>query len=112
MNKMRIKKGDTVELISGRDRNQRLENKKTIRGTVIEANPSKQTVLVEGLNQVTCHTKPRRQGETGGIVTKDAAIRVCKVALVCKACDKTTRISYKIEGDKKTRVCKHCNKEV
>ena len=104
MSKLRIKKGDTVQVISGREKGKK--------GTVTVANPTKQTVLIEGVNFVKCHTKPRRQGEVGGIIEKEAAVRVCKVMLYCNACNKTTRIAYKMDGDKKVRICKHCNKEV
>lgn len=104
MNNLRIKKGDTVLVLSGREKGKK--------GTVVFVNPAKETVTVEGVNMVKCHTKPKRQGEVGGIIEKEAAIRVNKVQLFCKACNKGTRISYIVDGDKKTRVCKHCNKEV
>ena len=110
MSKLRLKKGDTVLVISGKGKGKR--------GTIVLSNPEKSTVTLDGgtyddgINQATCHTKPKRQGEVGGIVKKELAIRSCKVMLVCKACDKATRIGYKIDGENKVRVCKHCNKEV
>ena len=69
-------------------------------------------VVVEGINMVTCHVKPRRQGEQGGIVKREAAIAACKVQVVCPKCSKGTRVAHKIEGDKKVRVCKHCGAEL
>ena len=57
---------------------------------------------------VTSHTKPRRQGEQGGIVRREAALYASKVQVVCPKCGKGTRVAHKIEDGKKTRVCKHC----
>ena len=53
-----------------------------------------------------------REGETGGIVKKETPIRTCKVALYCEKCGKGVRVGYKVDGDKKTRVCKKCGKEI
>ena len=97
---MKVKKGDTVVILSGKDKGKQGK----IMGTV----PKEAKVVVEGLNMVTCHVKPRRQGESGGIVTREAALRVCKVQVVCPKCGKPTRVGMKLEDDKKTRVCKHC----
>ena len=69
-------------------------------------------MVAEGINMVTCHVKPRRQGEEGGIVKREAAIAACKVQVVCPKCNKGTRVAHKIEGDKKIRVCKHCGAEL
>ena len=74
--------------------------------------PSEAKVVVEGVNLVTCHTKPRRQGEEGGIVRREAALYASKVQVVCPKCSKPTRVAHKIEGGKKTRVCKHCGAEL
>ncbi|MFI3228173.1 MAG: 50S ribosomal protein L24 [Clostridia bacterium] len=104
MSKLRIKKGDTVQVISGRS--------KGAKGTVIVVNPAKDTVIIEGVNMVKCHTKPRRQGETGGIIEKEAAIRACKVALVCKETGKPTRVGFKVEDGKKIRISKKSGKEI
>ena len=77
-------------------------------GKVQSTVPSESKVVVEGVNMVTCHTKPRRQGEEGGIVRREAALYASKVQVVCPKCGKGTRVAHKIEGGKKTRVCKHC----
>ena len=74
--------------------------------------PKIDKVVVEGINMATCHVKPRRQGEEGGIVKREAAIASCKVQVVCPKCSKGTRISYKITDGKKVRVCKHCGAEL
>ena len=104
MANMKIKKGDTVVVLSGKDKGKQ--------GKVQVVIPSDRKVVVEGVNIVTCHTKPRRQGETGGIVKREAAIYASKVQVVCPKCSKGTRIAHKIEGGKKTRVCKHCGAEL
>ena len=74
--------------------------------------PKIDKVVVEGINKVTCHIKPRRQGEEGGIVKREAAIAACKVQVVCPKCKKATRVAHKVEDGKKTRVCKHCGAEL
>ncbi len=97
---MNVKKGDTVVVLSGKDKGKQGK----VQGTV----PSEAKVVVEGVNMVTCHTKPRRQGEEGGIVRREAALYASKVQVVCPKCGKGTRVAHKIEDGKKIRVCKHC----
>ena len=104
MNSLKIKKNDTVVILSGKDKGKQ--------GKVLGTIPSEAKVVVEGINMVTCHIKPRRQGEEGGIVKREAAIYASKVQVVCPKCKKGTRVAHKIEGDKKTRVCKHCGAEL
>ena len=101
---MNVKKGDTVVVLSGKDRGKQ--------GKVLGTVPADGKVVVEGINMVTCHVKPRKQGETGGIVKREAAIAACKVQVVCPKCSKATRVAHKIEIGKKTRVCKHCCAEL
>ena len=101
---MNIKKNDTVIVLSGKD--------KGVKGKVLEARPAKDMVIVEKVNVATCHTKPRKQGETGGIVKRETPIRACKVALYCEKCEKGVRVGYKMDGDKKIRVCKKCGAEI
>ena len=100
MIKMNIKKDDVVVVLSGKDKGKQ--------GKVQTVIPADRKVIVEGVNIVTCHTKPRRQGETGGIVKREAAIYASKVQVVCPKCSKGTRVAFKIEDGKKSRVCKHC----
>ena len=101
---MNVKKGDTVVVLSGKDRGKQ--------GKVLGTVPADGKVVVEGINMVTCHVKPRKQGEHGGIVKREAALAACKVQVVCPKCSKATRVSYKIENGKKTRVCKKCGAEL
>ena len=104
MNHLKIKKNDTVVILSGKDKGKQ--------GKVLGTVPSEAKVVVEGINMVTCHVKPRKQGETGGIVQREAAMYASKVQVVCPKCNKGTRIAHKIENGKKSRVCKHCGAEL
>ena len=101
---MNVKKGDTVVVLSGKDRGKQ--------GKVLGTVPADGKVVVEGINMVTCHVKPRKQGEQGGIVKREAALAACKVQVVCPKCSKATRVAHKVENGKKTRVCKKCGAEI
>ena len=104
MNSLKIKKNDTVVILSGKDRGKQ--------GKVLGTVPGSLKVVVEGINMVTCHVKPRKQGETGGIVQREAAMYASKVQVVCPKCGKGTRVAHKIADGKKSRVCKHCGAEL
>ena len=105
MNKVHVKTGDTVVVLSGKDKGKQ--------GKVLQVSPKEGKVIVEGLNIATKHVKPRRQGEQGGIVEAEAAMYASKVQLVCPKCGKATRIGHKIlEDGSKVRVCKSCNEEI
>lgn len=104
MNSMSIKKGDTVIVLSGKDKGKK--------GTVLTVMPEDKKVIVEKVNVVKRHTKPRQQGEQGGIVSKEAPIYACKVMRVCPKCGKPTRPASKVTGDKRVRVCKKCGAEI
>ena len=105
MNNLHVKTGDNVMIISGKDKG------KT--GKVLQTSPKEGKVIVEGLNMVTKHVKPRRQGEQGGIVKAEGAIYACKVQRVCPKCNKPTRPAHKLLADgKKVRVCKKCGAEI
>ena len=105
MNKMSIKKDDLVVVLSGKDAGKQ--------GKVLATQPSSNKVIVEGVNVVSRHTKPRRQGEQGGIIKKEAPIYACKVQRVCPKCNKPTRPAHKLLADgKKVRICKKCGAEI
>ena len=74
MNKMSIKKDDLVVVLSGKDKGKQ--------GKILSVLPKESKVIVEGINMVTCHVKPRKQGEEGGIMKREAAIAACKVQVV------------------------------
>ena len=104
MNKLHIKTGDTVVVLSGDD--------KGVKGEVIAVSPDEGKVIVKGANMIHKHVKPRRQGETGGIVDAEGAIYACKVALYCPKCDKAVRTHDKIVDGKKVRVFSKCGAEI
>ncbi len=97
---MKIKKGDTVEVLSGNDKG------KT--GEVLEIIPKTSRVIVKGINIRKKHIKPKKQGEEGGIIPVECSIHSSKVNVVCSKCNKATRIAMKKEGKEKIRVCKKC----
>ncbi len=102
--KVHVKTGDTVVVLSGKSKG------KT--GKVLQVSPKEGKVIVEKVNMVSKHVKPRKMGETGGIVQAEGAMYASKVQLVCPHCNKPTRIAHKIdENNKKQRICKKC-KEV
>ena len=104
MNSLKIKKNDTVVILSGKDKGKK--------GKVLGTVPSEAKVVVEGINMVPCHIKPRKQGEEGGIVKREAAIYASKVQVVCPKCGKGTRVAHKFVDGKKVRVCKKCGAEL
>ena len=104
MAKMHVKKGDKVVVLSGKDKGKQ--------GKVLEVMPKERKVVVEKINMVSRHTRPRKQGEEGGIIQKEAPLYACKVMRVCPKCDKPTRAASKIVDGKKVRVCKHCGAEI
>ena len=105
MNSLHIKKGDTVIVLSGKDKGKK--------GKVQVAMPKDGKVIVEGVNMATKHTKPKKQGESGGIIKQETPIRACKIMNVCPKCNKPTRPAYKTAADgAKLRVCKHCGETI
>ena len=91
VNKLHVKKGDTVIVLSGKDKGKK--------GKVLEVSPKERKVIVENVNMVTKHVKPRKMGDQGGIVKAEGAMYACKVMLVCPKCGKPTRIAHKILND-------------
>ena len=108
MSKMHVKTGDTVILLTGKYEFKKNKNGEPITGKVLEVSPKEGKVIVEGFNTVTKHVKPRRQGETGGIIDAESAMYASKVALYCPKCDKGVRTHNVVEGDNKIRVCAKC----
>ena len=103
---MHIKTGDTVIVLSGDD--------KGVKGKVIATSPKEGKVIVEKVNMIHKHVKPRRQGEAGGIIDAEGAIYASKVALYCSSskCERGVRAKTKIVDGKKIRVCARCGKEL
>ena len=96
MSTMKIKKGDLVKVIAGRDKDKE--------GKVLAVNHGKNTVIVEGVNMITKHTKPSAANQNGGIVKQEGPIDASNVMYIHKG--KATRVGFKMDGDKKVRVAK------
>jgi large subunit ribosomal protein L24 len=101
---MKIKTGDTVLIISGKDRG------KT--GKVIEVFPKDQRIMAEGINVVKKHVKPKRSGEKGQKVEVPRPFNVSNVKLICPKCKTATRIGARIIEKKKYRTCKKCGQQI
>ena len=102
MSTFKIKKGDTVKVIAGKDKDKE--------GKVISVNPKKGAVLVEGVNMVTKLTKPSMANQQGGIVEKEAWLDASNVMVMHEG--KATRVGFKMEGDKKVRFAKTTGKVI
>lgn len=104
-NKVHVKTGDTVIIISGKERGKK--------GKVLAVSPKEGKVIIEGRNMVSKHVKPRKMGEQGGIVKAEGAIYACKVQIVCPRCGKPTRVAHKIyEDGTKERICAKCGESL
>jgi large subunit ribosomal protein L24 len=102
---MRIRKDDRVQVLSGKNRGKQ--------GTVMRADPTRGTVIVDGANMSKRHTKPRGQTMQGGIIDKDMPLPVSAVAILCRSCDRPTRIGVKVdETGRKQRVCRRCGSDL
>lgn len=98
--KFKIRKDDTVEVIAGKDKGKR--------GTVVRILTKKDAVIVSGVNIVKKAMKKRSQQDQGGIVEVEAPLNISNVGIVCKKCGRPVRVGYKLNGDKKVRVCRKC----
>jgi large subunit ribosomal protein L24 len=100
---MKIKKGDTVLIISGKDRGKKAK--------VLDAFPKSGRAVVEGVNLRKKHVKPKRTGEKGQVVQLPGAMDISNMKLICSKCQKASRVGYRISGKIKVRVCKQCGQE-
>ena len=101
---MKIKKGDTVIVVSGKDRGRK--------GKVLRALPMEQRIVVEGINIHKKHIKPKRSGEHGQTVEITVPIHVSNAKILCPKCGKAARVGYLLDENKKSRVCKKCGGEI
>ena len=97
--KLKIRKDDTVQVIAGKDKGKR--------GAVVRVIAKKDAVIVSGINMVKKAMRKRSQQDQGGIAEIEAPLNISNVAIVCKKCG-PTKIGFKIDGDKKIRVCRKC----
>lgn len=101
---MKIKKGDIVLIISGKDR--------TKKGKVLKVFPKEGKILVEGINLRKKHQRSKRTGEKGQIVEMSTPVDISNAKLICSKCNKATRVGYKIVENKKFRICKKCEQVI
>ena len=100
---MKIKRDDTVLIISGKDRGRK--------GKVLVVFPKERRILVEGINLRKKHQRAKKSGEKGQIIEMPTPIDVSNAKLICPKCGKATRVGFKIVGDKKFKICKECKQE-
>ena len=112
-NKVHVKVGDSVVLRVGSYNDKYTDDKRTPRvGKVLEVSPKEDKVIVEGINFVTKHVKPRKMGEQGGIVKVESPIHISKVNYYCDKCGKGVKLGVQVKDSKKIRVCRKCNTEI
>lgn len=101
----KVRKNDTVLVIAGKERGKR--------GKVARVIPSANRLVIEGINMVKRHSKPRTMTQPGGIIEKEAPLHVSNVMLICSRCDHPARVGFRIlEDGTKVRTCKHCGEVV
>ncbi len=97
---MKIKTNDKVKIVAGKDRGKE--------GKVIQVFPSAGKIVVEGLNIMKKHLRPKNRGEKGQIIELAAPFYAANALVICEKCGKPTRIGYRLDGDKKKRICRKC----
>jgi large subunit ribosomal protein L24 len=101
---MKIKKGDQIQIIAGKDKGKV--------GKVLRVIPGNLRIVVEGLNLIKKHMKPKKGGEKGQRIEVPASINISNVMLVCPKCGKLTRVGFKVNKKDKLRICKKCKSEL
>jgi large subunit ribosomal protein L24 len=102
--KFRVKKGDTVEVIQGK------ENGK--RGKVLRVLETEERIVVERVNFIKRHVRPSKKTPQGGVIEREASMHISNVKLVCPSCNAAVRTGVRVEADEKVRYCKKCNVQV
>lgn len=101
---MRIKKGDKVKIISGKEKGKS--------GKVLKVFPQGGRILIEGLNLYKKHVRPKKEGEKGETILTPRSIQSSNAMIICSSCARQTKIGYSTEGDVKTRICKKCGVKI
>lgn len=102
---MKIRKNDTVLVITGRDKGKK--------GKVRLVYPKDERLLVEGINMVKKHMRSAGEASPGGIIEREASIAVANVMLICNKCNKPTRIGFRfLKDDRKVRICRVCQEVI
>jgi large subunit ribosomal protein L24 len=102
--KFRVKKGDTVEVVQGK------ENGK--RGKVLHVLAAEERIVVERVNFIKRHIRPSKKQPQGGVIEREASMHISNVKLVCPSCNQAVRVGVRMEGEDKIRFCKKCNVQV
>ncbi|MBI2642380.1 MAG: 50S ribosomal protein L24 [Candidatus Wildermuthbacteria bacterium] len=103
-NHVKLRKNDTVVVVAGKDRGRK--------GKITNLFPKGNVAVVEGLNMRKKHTKPKRSGEKGQVIAREAPITLANLKLLCPKCGKATRVALKKVGERKVRTCKKCGQEI
>lgn len=98
---MKVKKGDNVMIMRGKDRGKS--------GKVAQVLSETRALVVQSVNMRTVHVRPKKQGEKGQLISKESPLDVSNVMLICPKCSKPARVGYQISQDSKSRICKKCN---
>ncbi|MEK7658714.1 MAG: 50S ribosomal protein L24 [Patescibacteria group bacterium] len=101
---MKVKKNDTILITAGKDRGRT--------GKVLRVLVKEEAVLVEGINLKKKHAKPKKEGEKGQVVQIPAPLNISNIKVICSKCGKATRVGYKVDKERKVRVCKKCGQEI
>ncbi|HNW96765.1 MAG TPA: 50S ribosomal protein L24 [Candidatus Paceibacterota bacterium] len=102
--KVKIKKGDEVMMLAGKDKGKK--------GKILTVIRKNNRVVVDGLNLVKKNRRPKKQGEKGEIISMPRAVDISNVALFCSRCNKGVRVGYRLSGDKKIRICRKCQETI
>ncbi|MBI4991922.1 MAG: 50S ribosomal protein L24 [Candidatus Harrisonbacteria bacterium] len=97
---MKLRKGDNVQIITGKDKGKR--------GKILQVDRRSGRILVEGANVFKKHQRPKKQGEKGETITISRPLNASNTMLVCRSCGEPTRVGYRVDGDAKIRYCKKC----
>ena len=102
--KIKIKKGDEVIMLNGKDKGKK--------GKVLKIIRKSNRVIVEGLNLVKKNLKPKKQGEKGEIISMPRSVNISNVAIFCSRCNKGVRVGFRLSGDQKMRICRKCQETI
>ncbi len=102
--KFRVKKGDTVEVVQGKEAGKR--------GKVLRVLAAEERVVVERVNFIKRHVRPSKKTPQGGVIEREASMHISNVKLVCPSCSQAVRVGVRMEGEEKIRYCKKCNVQV
>lgn len=102
---LHVRKGDRVEVLSGKEKGKR--------GKILRTSPKNQRVIVEGLNMMKRAVKPTQKNPQGGIITKEGSIHASNVMIVCQSCDEPHRAARKVDNEGKSRrACRQCGADI